>query len=61
MTMITYSQIMRIASAHLDKGGYFDDLELSDWAATDESLLRFARAIYLEGYDDGCYDETGGQ
>lgn len=59
MTVITYDRIMRIASAHLDKGGYFGDLERSDWAATDEHLLKFARAIYLEGYDDGCYEATG--
>jgi hypothetical protein len=27
----------------------------------EEQLLKFARAIYEEGYDDGCFQATGGQ
>ena len=25
-----------------------------------DELLKFARAIYEEGYDDGCFQATGG-
>ena len=31
------------------------------WEGWDEQLLKFARAIYEEGYDDGCFQATGGQ
>jgi hypothetical protein len=27
----------------------------------EEQLLKFAQAIYEEGYDDGCFRATGGQ
>ena len=27
----------------------------------EEQLLKFAQAIYEEGYDDGCFQATGGQ
>lgn len=33
----------------------------TDFAATSEQLLEFARAIYEEGYDQGCFEATGGQ
>jgi hypothetical protein len=39
-----------------DKHGYdFDAYVLSP-----EQLLKFARAMYKEGYDDGCFQATGG-
>ena len=30
------------------------------WECDEEDLLKFARAIYEEGYDDGCFQATGG-
>jgi hypothetical protein len=40
-----------------DKHGYdFDAYVLSS-----EELLKFAREMYEEGYDDGCFQATGGQ
>lgn len=27
----------------------------------EEEILKFARAIYEEGYDQGCFEVTGGQ
>ena len=30
------------------------------WECEVEDLLEFAKAIYEEGYDDGCFQATGG-
>lgn len=59
-------RILEIASTVLEKGEHSDDGYCApDWAATDEQLLKFARALYAEGYeegyDQGCYEATGGQ
>jgi hypothetical protein len=56
---MTNEQILKLASNHLR---YFED----SWRGTEysgkpEDLLKFAQAIYEEGYDDGCFQATGGQ
>jgi hypothetical protein len=41
----------------------FDDFTPEDgvyWECWEEQLLKFAQAIYGEGYDDGCFQATGG-
>jgi hypothetical protein len=41
----------------------FDDFtgeEENYWECGEQQLLKFARAIYEEGYDDGCFRATGG-
>ena len=38
--------------------GKEDDLQ---WWGKHENLLSFAQELYEEGYDDGCYEATGGQ
>ena len=30
------------------------------WECLEQQLLKFAEAIYEEGYDDGCFQATGG-
>ena len=52
--MITNERILELAQEHLDE---FPD----DFTATREQLIEFAQAIYEEGYDDGCFQATGGQ
>ena len=61
--MITTKTILELAREHLD---YFDfdsgaECAWTDFAATKEQLIQFAQAIYEEGYDNGCFQVTGGQ
>ena len=51
---MTDEQIFEIARQHFDfiAGG---------WVMGDMGLLTFARAMYDEGYDQGCFEATGGQ
>jgi hypothetical protein len=51
---MTEEKIIELAREHLDE---FPD----DFLATKEELIAFAQAIYDEGYDDGCFQATGGQ
>lgn len=60
---MTEEQILELAREHLE---HFDfdsgaDCAWSDFAASKEQLIEFARAIYEEGYDNGCFQSTGGQ
>ena len=60
--MITTERILEIAREHLEVL-IADDDEMNsptDFAATREQLIEFAQAIYEEGYDDGCFQSTGG-
>ncbi len=60
--MIENEQILELAKEHLEVLVADDDeMEFpTDFAATKEQLLKFAKAIYEEGYDDGCFQATGG-
>ena len=49
---MTNEQILELVERHFDYQG--------GWIANTEDLLKFARAIYEEGYDDGCFQATGG-
>jgi hypothetical protein len=51
--MITDEQILKIAREHL-----YILTSVNEWCGEDEDILKFARAIYEEGYDDGCYRAT---
>jgi hypothetical protein len=31
------------------------------WECWEDQLLKFAKVMYEEGYDQGCYEATGGQ
>jgi hypothetical protein len=55
---MTNEQILELA-----KTCGFDDFSPEDgvyWECWEEQLIEFARAIYEEGYDDGCFQATGG-
>jgi len=54
--MITNEQILELASEHL-----YCNVSVVEWSGKSEDILKFARAIYEEGYDDGCFQATGGQ
>ena len=51
--MITDEQILQIAREHL-----YVLTSVNEWCGEDEDILKFARAMYEEGYDDGCYQAT---
>ena len=62
---MTEEQILQLAENHLTLEKWEDIC----WKADTLQLLKFARAIYRKGkyagydsgYDDGCYEATGGQ
>jgi hypothetical protein len=57
-SMIENEQILELA-----KTCEFDDFSPEEgvyWECWEEQLIEFARAIYEEGYDDGCFQATGG-
>ena len=37
------------------------DCEFDAYVLSSEEFLKFVRAIYEEGYDNGCFQATGGQ
>ena len=56
---MTDEQIFELASQHLR---FFEDgYRGTEWSGTPEQLLKFARLMYEEGYDQGCFEATGGQ
>lgn len=60
---MTNEQILELAQEHLEltayEGNDDGDVEFpTDFSATAEQLLKFARAIYEEGYDNGCFGAT---
>ena len=54
---MTDEQILELAENHFS---FIAEYTASGWIADTEDLLKFARAIYEEGYDDGCFQATGG-
>jgi hypothetical protein len=53
--MMTEEQILQLAENHLIFERHNDV-----WKTDTLQLLKFAEAIYEEGYDDGCFRATGG-
>jgi hypothetical protein len=51
---MTDKQIFEIARQHFD-------FIAGEWSTDDIGLLRFAQEMYDEGYDQACYEATGGQ
>ena len=60
---MTTEQILELAREHLEEFDTDNGAECawSDFTATREQLIEFAQAIYEEGYDNGCFQATGGQ
>ena len=57
-TEMTNEQILELAEKC--KFCCRDEDEVRNWKVTPSIILEFARAIYEEGYDDGCFQATGG-
>ena len=54
---MTEEQILQLAENHLT----FEKWEDICWRTDTLQLLKFAREMYEEGYDQGCFEATGGQ
>lgn len=48
---MTNEQIFKLAEKHFS---YIAEYTTCGWIADDEDFLKFARAIYSEGFSDGC-------
>jgi hypothetical protein len=51
---MTNKEIFEIANQ------YFNFIE-GEWTTDNRGILEFVQAIYEEGYDQGCFEATGGQ
>ena len=58
---MTEAQIIALVQEHFTEGDIHDDGSCSEWYGNTDAFLKFARAIYQEGYDQGCFEATGGQ
>ena len=62
---MTKDEILQLVKEHFQEGGVRDDGSCSEYYGKPDAFLKFARALYEEGYDDGydkgCYEATGGQ
>jgi hypothetical protein len=58
---MTDDEIIELVRFHFEEGGIRDDGSCSEYYGTTKDFIAFARAIYEEGYDDGCFQATGGQ
>ena len=58
---MTEDEILELVRFHFQEGGVRDDGSSSEYYGTAKDFIVFARAIYEEGYDDGCFQATGGQ
>ena len=63
---MTDLKILKLAEEHLEVLIYKENTDGSvkyptDFAATAEQIINFARDMYEEGYDAGCFQATGGQ
>jgi hypothetical protein len=52
--------IMPLVKEHFKEGGIRDDGSCSEYYGSPEDFIKFARVLYKEDYDDGCFEATGG-
>ena len=57
---MTNEQILELAEKNLIIEHYQGKLRGKVFWGNPNRILNFARAIYEEGYDDGCFRATGG-
>jgi hypothetical protein len=50
---MTTQEILTLMKEHFQEGGIRDDGGCCEWFATTDSIFRFAKAVYEEGYEDG--------
>ena len=59
--MMTDEQILELVKEHFEEGGIQDDGSCNEWYGNTDAFLKFAQLMYEEGYDQGCFEATGGQ
>ena len=52
--MTDEQQILKLVQEHFEVGGIRDDGSCSEYYGNFDAFLKFARAIYSEGFSDGC-------
>ena len=66
--MMTKEQILQLVKEHFQEGGVRDDGSCSEYYGDLDAFVKFYRKAYSEGwrvgneegYDDGCFQATGG-
>jgi hypothetical protein len=56
---MTNEQIFKLMEEHFHLCPIHDS-SCIEWVGKESAFLKFAEAIYEEGYDDGCFRATGG-
>jgi|LakMenEpi03Aug12_release.lakeMendotaPanAssembly.Ray.scaffolds.fasta_scaffold222704_5 hypothetical protein len=56
---MTEEQIFELMKKHFHLCPVHDSAYI-EWIGEQRDFFKFARAIYEEGYDDGCFQATGG-
>ena len=51
-------QILQLVKEHFQEGGVRDDGSCAEYYGGPDAFVKFAEAIYEEGYDDGCFQST---
>ena len=54
---MTDEQILELVQEHFEVGGIRDDGSCSEYYGNFDAFLKFARAIYKEGLEDGKWEE----
>ena len=65
---MTDEQILKLVKKYFNEGGIRDDGSCSEYYGDPDAFVKFAQKIYRKGkydgyesgYDDGCYEATGG-
>ena len=58
---MTTEEILQMVKEYFNKGGIQDDGSCNEWYGYTDAFLKFAQLMYEEGYDQGCFEATGGQ
>lgn len=58
---MTNEQILELVKEHFEEGGIQDDGSCTEYYGDIGAFLKFAQLMYEEGYDQGCFEATGGQ
>ena len=58
---MTNEQILQLVKEHFQEGGLCDDGSCSEYYGDPDAFVKFALAMYEKGYDQGCFEATGGQ
>jgi len=55
---MTNEEILELVKEYFEVGGIMDDGSCSEYYGKPDAFLKFARAIYDEGYKEGRYEES---